>query len=485
MKHNEMRSRGLGARWGLWNAVGGLVLAAALAVIPAQSQDPPVIPQVEFGACGPMDVVFIIDTTASMGGAIQNIIDDLSTPGTGIIDTIINAAGDDSPLPPPEARLGLVVVNGFQHVTFDTTEYDCVIPSDDPYNVGDCIIVLRDLGSSTIDEVETSITNLAAGGGGGTPEITAEALRTVFETLPETPGLAGVSPAVTAPGGLDLPDGWPRLQWNPWNGTFQAGSQQVVFLVTDDVPGGSDDTFEAADATLASDMAMDYANAGIVIQPIQVATRVCDGGDEDGERVPTGVTEAMCTDGGGSVVEEFRADVTNIMQAYATQTGGTLTQVPFSGEGTALSIISIIENCGGLEEQEGRMTGGGSVFHEDDKSNGRVTHGFTLHCDGGPNRLQVNWGNGNKFHLETLTEASCFDFPELDEQNPVAGFDTIMGSGVGRLNGVSGATIEFTFVDDGEPGKKSDTAIMTINGGADLIVSGKITKGNQQAHPEN
>jgi hypothetical protein len=430
-----------------------------------------------------MDVVFIIDTTGSMGGAIQSIKDGLSDDPGGIIPAILNASGENG-IPDPEARLGLVVVNGFQHVTFDSTEYDCAIASEDPHNVGDCIIVLRDLGLSSISDVETSISALTASGGGETPEITAEALRTVLELLPQTPGLGGVSPELTAPAS-NPPDGWPRLQLNDQTGPFEAGSQKIVFLVTDDVPGGPNDIFEAADSMLASDMALAYDAAGIVIQPIQVATRVCEGGGEDGERVPTGVTEAMCTDGGGSVVEEFRAEVTNIMQNYATQTGGTLTQVPFSGDGTALSIISLIENCGeDLEEKEGRMTGGGSVFHEDDKSNGRVTHGFTLHCDGGPNRLQVNWSD-NVFHMEMLTEASCFDFPGLDEHNPVAGFDTIVGSGVGRLNGVPGATVEFTFVDDGEPGKVSDTAIISINGGADLTVNGTLTKGNQQAHPEN
>ena len=98
----------------------------------------------------------------------------------------------------------------------------------------------------------------------------------------------------------------------------------------------------------------------------------------------------------------------------------------------------------------------------------------------------MNWRR-YRFHLELLQDARCFDNPQLDEQNPVAGFDTIEGEGVGRLNGVPGATIEFKFIDDGEPGKVSDTAFITISdgGGVVLEVSGRLNRGNHQAHREN
>jgi len=128
---------------------------------------------------------------------------------------------------------------------------------------------------------------------------------------------------------------------------------------------------------------------------------------------------------------------------------------------------------------EGRMTGGGKV---DSRGLG-VSHGFTLHCDraDGPNNLQVNWGE-NKFHLEgkTLLSAFCSNNPDESEGKPIAGFDTFLGSGTGRLNGESGHTIEFTFTDFGEPGKGVDLATIKIDGV--LIVSGTI-QGNHQAHP--
>jgi CSLREA domain-containing protein len=130
----------------------------------------------------------------------------------------------------------------------------------------------------------------------------------------------------------------------------------------------------------------------------------------------------------------------------------------------------------------GRMTGGGSVFHGDL----RVTHGFTLHCNArqDPQRLEINWGKGDKFHLEQLTWAYCADNPTIGEHNPKAGFDTYRGIGYGRYNGVSGYQISFMFDDAGEPGTK-DSARITIwdpQGNVVLTVSGALEKGNHQAH---
>ncbi len=154
----------------------------------------------------------------------------------------------------------------------------------------------------------------------------------------------------------------------------------------------------------------------------------------------------------------------------------------------------------------GHFTGGGSIFPNladggflsgigKNPKDTRVTHGFTLHCDASvqPNRLEVNWGpakNAQKFHLESLTTADCSDNSLISPQQPNADFDTIMGTGVGRFNGVSGATIQFTFDDAGEPGR-NDSVKMLIKdkSGATVLNTGnsfvKIDVGNQQAHQDN
>jgi len=132
---------------------------------------------------------------------------------------------------------------------------------------------------------------------------------------------------------------------------------------------------------------------------------------------------------------------------------------------------------------DGFMTGGGSVFTQDGT---RVTHGLELHCASAllPNNLQVNWNKGNKFHLDVLTSATCSINPNIDEEPPVAGFNTLVGAGTGSYNSVPGATIQFTFTDAGEPGT-DDTAWMRIrdaNGEIVLEASSSLTHGNHQAH---
>ena len=145
------------------------------------------------------------------------------------------------------------------------------------------------------------------------------------------------------------------------------------------------------------------------------------------------------------------------------------------------------------QAQTGRMTGGGSVFIEQGgpgrNDDIRVTHGFELHCNAliEPNNLEVNW-EGNRFHLEELTGASCSDNPDEDQLPRQAPIDTFDGVGVGRYNGVSGFQIEFQLTDFGEPGTKdiADITIKTPDGLTTILaVSNQLDRGNHQAHPEN
>jgi hypothetical protein len=142
-----------------------------------------------------------------------------------------------------------------------------------------------------------------------------------------------------------------------------------------------------------------------------------------------------------------------------------------------------VEAQGTLCTTSGKMTGGGSVFTA---SGMRVTHGFVFNCSvaDGPNNLQINWGKGNKFHLEDLTFAYCSDEAGYDEGQPDASFDTYQGEGIGRYNGTAGYTVSWVFTDKGEPGKM-DTARITIKDPSNnvvLAVDGNINSGNQQAH---
>ena len=149
---------------------------------------------------------------------------------------------------------------------------------------------------------------------------------------------------------------------------------------------------------------------------------------------------------------------------------------------TGSDVCSAHVQCVPPESDAGpRMTGGGSIFGD---SPFRVTHGFQLRCDAEDPRqnLEINW-EGNRFHLLDLTSAECED-TELDERPPTAGFDTFIGTGTGRFNNVDGATVAFTFTDDGEPGV-DDTAKIVVRdaaGNVVLDVEGKLEFGNHQAH---
>jgi hypothetical protein len=145
------------------------------------------------------------------------------------------------------------------------------------------------------------------------------------------------------------------------------------------------------------------------------------------------------------------------------------------------AVVAAIGGGGG--NLPGRMTGGGSIISNEL----RVTHGFTLNCDPThhPQRLEVNW-EGNSFHLESLSNAFCSDNPSIEASQPYSGFNTYTGSGVGRLNGESGATIEWRFTDAGEPGT-DDFASYTIrdsDGNLVLTAAGNLDHGNHQAHKQ-
>jgi len=140
------------------------------------------------------------------------------------------------------------------------------------------------------------------------------------------------------------------------------------------------------------------------------------------------------------------------------------------------------------ESLDGRMTGGGKF--DCGEAAFDVTHGFELHCDPRdvPNNLEINWPD-NRFHLTTLTDATCINDPSFSPNPPAAPFNTYVGEGTGKLNGVSGAEVYFTMTDHGEPGVGRDTIKVKIVDAAGNTVldcpTVTLEGGNQQAHPDN
>ncbi len=196
--------------------------------------------------------------------------------------------------------------------------------------------------------------------------------------------------------------------------------------------------------------------------------------------VPGPDTVSVFASGGG------RSDLTQVGTdgcLYVTQDNFTRYD-----DGTQTFESSLVRICSGFvpppgARKTGRLTGGGSIFTDD---GARVTHGFQLNCEAEAdvtNNLQINWP-GNRFHLESLSLAVCTDSAGIIPNAPAAEFDTYVGTGTGRLNGVSGYKVEWRFTDAGEPGV-NDAARIVIRDPANNVVvsvSGNLNKGNHQAH---
>ncbi len=119
------------------------------------------------------------------------------------------------------------------------------------------------------------------------------------------------------------------------------------------------------------------------------------------------------------------------------------------------------------------MFGGGTQFTS---TGTQVNYGMDLHCDASiqPNYLQITWGRGDVFVMETMTAASCTGRP----------FNTHSGVGAGTINGETGANVQWTLVDNGDPGVRRDAGQIIVRNAAGEIVleiSGKISDGTHIA----
>ena len=179
------------------------------------------------------------------------------------------------------------------------------------------------------------------------------------------------------------------------------------------------------------------------------------------------------------------------MHDHTTPTGGRMSTITRKvGVLAALACLAVPPAAAwpaASTTKHGRMTGGGKAMGVADGKAVKVTHGFQLRCrtTSVPQRLQVNWSGGGKFHLDELTFASCIE-TSLDQENPSAPFDTYSAR-VGR----DGSYAEWTFTDDGEPGR-TDGFKITVWESEDAAEDGEdpilevdddlSLGGNHQAH---
>ncbi len=223
-------------------------------------------------SCGPMDVVFVIDTTGSMGGAIDNVKSEL----TGILGDIAETSGGDY-------RLALV--------TFK-----------------DDVTVVENFSEANASSIATNIDLLTASGGGDEPEASDEALNTVIN-------------------GLAASDRLPYQQTGDFDQPFREDALKIIILVTDAHPGGFDSVFTPGKTTPGTDefnahaRALEAAAAGIKISAIEVP-----GG---GGSIPTIMQDYATTTGGLYIVTQSNGTGTgnaigDIIAACGTGGGTTI-----------------------------------------------------------------------------------------------------------------------------------------------------------------
>lgn len=254
--------RGLQATTRAWRRARGPAAAVVLALILALAESPAGRPAAaQSSTCGPIDVAFVIDDTGSMGGTLTNIKNEFAN----VISTVQSASGNDY-------RLALVTFKD------DVTVREVFAPNNQA-------------------SITPKINALSAGGGSNAPEASDEAMNTVVNAL------------TTA--------GRPQ-QNSDFSPAFRASALKIAVLVTDALPAGFDDDFDAGvDDARAQTVANQAASQGIRISAVYVPI----GGADSTER--------------------------SIMQGYASTTGGIFVETSGSGVGAGAALTNIIAACGG------------------------------------------------------------------------------------------------------------------------------------------
>ena len=167
------------------------------------------------GAQCQLDLVFVVDDTGSMGGAIAN----LKTGMAQIINDVVTVSGNNY-------QLGLV--------TFK-----------------DNVTVQVDLAAGNSAAVQTSVSGLSASGGSNEPEASDEALNTAINRLSSTG----------------------RSQTGNFTGVWRSSAAKMIILITDARPAGFDDTYTTGvDDVNAGTRATEAQKASIKIAAMQIGS---------------------------------------------------------------------------------------------------------------------------------------------------------------------------------------------------------------------
>jgi hypothetical protein len=151
---------------------------------------------------------------------------------------------------------------------------------------------------------------------------------------------------------------------------------------------------------------------------------------------------------------------------------------------TSTVTVAVPSNC---NPGTGRFTGGGKQVVVGVAT---VTKGFEVDCDlhQPSNNLEINWSDASgthHFHMLSFLSAVCT--LNGNPAPPKAPVNTIVASGTGRVDDVDGFTVQFTLIDNGEPGTndKAGFLIFETANPSNVVLAIPVltvTTGNIQAH---
>ncbi len=249
-------------------AASFLALSLLFAAAPTPAQSGVIDAQSdEVALCGSVDLVLALDTTYSLAKAIR----ELKRQAVEITDLLEEVSRG-------QFRVGLI--------TFD-----------------DMVRVVEDLGdepdsASKAERVRSAIRGLIAEGGKGGPEASDEALNTAINGLAQSG----------------------RNQIGNFRGAW-TGHSRILVLITDNVPGGFDDTFAAGvDDRRFMGYAAEAAARGIRISTIYIPTS-------------------------GMLLEPDEA-IAGVLRGPPSVTSGLFVVTEWGGAGTAAGLMSILRSCG-------------------------------------------------------------------------------------------------------------------------------------------
>jgi hypothetical protein len=181
-----------------------------------------------------MDVVFLVDYTGSMGGAINGVKSSIAS----IANTIVTESNNNY-------RLGLVIFDEYTSQTTSTysTKVDYTsLPSSQRYiNTG---INSRYQWITAVEMMQTN----------NQTSFTSQLNKLNTSNFPLGSGIGTPEPADM---GIDL------VGTENFAGTFRSGVSKLIILITDATPGGNDDVYNSTDVTFVNSLITPLYNQNI------------------------------------------------------------------------------------------------------------------------------------------------------------------------------------------------------------------------------